>query len=137
MTASPSPGRRPGTETATVAVQEWDGEVIFLHEVKKGAADRSYGVQVAQLAGLPRSVVDRARSVLDALERGEREAGQPMAFVDDLPLFSAAAANAEAPVREVAKPSPALDLLADTNPDDLTPRAALELVYRLKDAARE
>lgn len=127
----------PGTENATVAVKEWDGEVIFLHEVRKGAADRSYGVQVAQLAGLPRAVVERARSVLDALERGEREAGKPMAFVDDLPLFSAAAAAIEAPVKTVTKSSPALDLLAETNPDDLTPREALELVYRLKDAAKD
>ncbi|WP_199252620.1 DNA mismatch repair protein MutS [Chachezhania sediminis] len=127
--------RLKGAENATVAVKEWDGEVIFLHEVKKGAADRSYGVQVAQLAGLPRAVVDRARSVLESLERGEREAGKPMAFVDDLPLFSAAAAVSAAQAPAPAK-SPALDLLGETNPDDLTPREALELVYRLKAALK-
>ncbi|MCE8468075.1 DNA mismatch repair protein MutS, partial [Rhodovulum sulfidophilum] len=65
-----------GVENATVAVKEWEGDVIFLHEVRKGAADRSYGVQVARLAGLPDSVVERARVVLDALERGEREGGR-------------------------------------------------------------
>ena len=63
----------PGLRNATVAVREWQGEVIFLHEVVEGAADRSYGVQVARLAGLPAAVVERARVVLDALERGERE----------------------------------------------------------------
>ena len=56
-------------------MKEWEGEVIFLHEVRKGAADRSYGVQVARLAGLPQAVVDRAQVVLEALEKGEREGG--------------------------------------------------------------
>ncbi|KIC40469.1 DNA mismatch repair protein MutS, partial [Ruegeria sp. ANG-R] len=84
-------GNLDGVENATVAVKEWDGEVIFLHEVHKGAADRSYGVQVAQLAGLPPSVVDRARIVLDQLEKTEREGGKQKALIDDLPLFSAAA----------------------------------------------
>ncbi|WP_333683200.1 DNA mismatch repair protein MutS, partial [Pontibaca methylaminivorans] len=84
-------GTLPGVENATIAVKEWQGAVIFLHEVRKGAADRSYGVQVAQLAGLPDSVVERARVVLDALERGEHEGGAARAaIIDDLPLFSAA-----------------------------------------------
>ena len=65
----------PGLRNATVAVREWQGEVVFLHEVQDGAADRSYGVQVARLAGLPAAVVERARVVLEALERGEREGG--------------------------------------------------------------
>jgi DNA mismatch repair protein MutS len=56
-----------------MTVREWEGEVIFLHEVREGAADRSYGVQVAKLAGLPPSVIERAQSVLEALEKGERE----------------------------------------------------------------
>ena len=75
-------------ENATVTVKEHDGEVVFLHEVRKGAADRSYGVQVAKLAGLPDAVVARARVVLDALEKGEREGGTAQkALIDDLPLF--------------------------------------------------
>ena len=74
-----------------MAVREWEGEVVFLHEVRAGAADRSYGVQVARLAGLPDAVVARAREVLDALEAGEREGGRkPKALIDDLPLFAAA-----------------------------------------------
>ena len=77
-----------GVENATVSVKEWEGEVIFLHEVRRGAADRSYGVQVARLAGLPDSVVTRARIVLEALEKGEREGGgKKQAVIDDLPLF--------------------------------------------------
>ena len=83
-------GKLDGVENATVAVKEWDGEVIFLHEVHQGAADRSYGVQVAQLAGLPPAVIARARLVLDMLEKGEREGGRAQAtLIDDLPLFAA------------------------------------------------
>jgi DNA mismatch repair protein MutS len=103
--------------------------------VRKGAADRSYGVQVAQLAGLPKAVVDRARSVLDALEKGDREgASSPKAIIDDLPLFSAAAAAPPPP--QPAKANAALDLLDDLHPDDLSPREALEALYKLKEAAR-
>ena len=126
-------GKLEGVENATVAVKEWEGEVIFLHEVRQGAADRSYGVQVAQLAGLPASVVARARTVLEALEQGDREgAKRPKALIDDLPLF--AAAPPPPPARPAS--SPVLDLLDDVHPDDLSPKAALELIYRLKDATR-
>ncbi|MEL7089160.1 MAG: DNA mismatch repair protein MutS, partial [Planctomycetota bacterium] len=74
-------GKLPGVENATVAVKEWKGDVVFLHEVHKGAADRSYGVQVARLAGLPEAVITRARTILDALEQGDREGGKPTALV--------------------------------------------------------
>lgn len=122
--------RLDGVENATVTVREWEGEVIFLHEVRKGAADRSYGVQVARLAGLPGSVVDRAREVLDALESGEREgAARPAALIDDLPLFRAAA-PAPAPVRAVDSPLDAR--MKDVHPDAMTPREALDLIYELK-----
>lgn len=125
-------GKLDGVENATVAVKEWNGEVIFLHEVRKGAADRSYGVQVAQLAGLPKSVLDRARVVLEALEKGEREGGRTQrALIDDLPLFAAAP-----PSMPTASPSPALELLDAVHPDDLSPKQALELIYQLKEAAR-
>ena len=122
-----------GVDNATVAVKEWEGEVVFLHEVHKGAADRSYGVQVAQLAGLPPAVIARARVVLDALEQGEREGGSQKAIIDDLPLFAAA----PPPPPVVTKDSPALDLLDDIHPDEMTPRDALNALYRLKAAVKD
>ena len=126
-------GKLAGVENATVAVKEWEGEVIFLHEVRKGAADRSYGVQVAQLAGLPPAVIARARVVLEALEKGEREGGATQkALIDDLPLFAATPAPPPAP----QKTSEVETLLAEIHPDELTPRQALDLIYKLKEAAK-
>lgn len=121
-------------DNATVAVKEWEGDVIFLHEVRKGAADRSYGVQVARLAGLPSAVIDRARVVLEALEKGEREGGATQkALIDDLPLFAAS----PAPVAPMpAATSPALEKLNDILPDDLSPKEALNLLYELKELAQ-
>lgn len=124
-------GKLAGVRNATVAVKEWDGEVIFLHEVREGAADRSYGVQVAQLAGLPKAVITRARSVLEALEKGERERASPKALIDDLPLFSVAAKAAEKPVSRET-PSEVEDRLKAINPDDMSPREALQALYELK-----
>ncbi|MEO0937395.1 MAG: DNA mismatch repair protein MutS [Pseudomonadota bacterium] len=122
-------GSLDGVENATVAVREFEGDIVFLHEVRKGAADRSYGVQVAQLAGLPQSVIDRARTVLEQLEQGEREGGSATkALIDDLPLFSAI----QAP--EPQQEDPALGLLDDVAPDELSPREALDLIYKLKAA---
>ena len=122
--------RLEGVENATVAVREWEGEVIFLHEVIKGAADRSYGVQVARLAGLPEAVVTRARDILASLESGEREgAAKPAAIIDDLPLFRAVAA---APAPAKTKDSVVEARLKDLHPDTLTPREALDLIYELK-----
>ena len=124
-------GKLPRVDNATVAVREYEGDVIFLHEVRKGAADRSYGVQVAKLAGLPDSVVARARVVLDALEKGEREgSAKPKALIDDLPLFAAAPAPAtSAP----PKASEVEERLRDIHPDDLTPRDALQALYELRE----
>ena len=120
----------PGLRNATVAVREWQGEVIFLHEVQDGAADRSYGVQVARLAGLPAAVVERARVVLDALERGERErGGKAKALVDDLPLFAVAARRRRPPP---PRASPVEARLRAVLPDELSPREALALVYELQ-----
>ena len=119
--------RLEGVENTTVAVREWQGEVIFLHEVRKGAADRSYGVQVARLAGLPDAVVARAREVLHALESGEATGGRsPRAIIDDLPLF------APRPTPAAPPPSPALEKLRAVHPDELTPREALALLYELR-----
>ena len=118
-----------GVDNATVAVKEWEGDVIFLHEVRKGTADRSYGVQVARLAGLPPAVVARAKVVLEALEKGEREGGSDRkALIDDLPLFSAT----PAPAPNKAKPSAVEDRLKEILPDDLSPREALDLIYELR-----
>jgi DNA mismatch repair protein MutS len=116
----------PGVANATVAVKEWEGDVIFLHEVRDGAADRSYGVQVARLAGLPATVVERARAVLEQLEAGERERGGPI--VDDLPLFRARSTVPAVP----AARSDVEARLATISPDDLTAREALDLVYELR-----
>ncbi|MDO8984894.1 DNA mismatch repair protein MutS [Cypionkella sp.] len=124
-------GKLAGVENATVTVKEWDGEVIFLHEVKKGAADRSYGVQVARLAGLPATVIERAKVVLEALESGEREGGsRQKTLIDDLPLFRAMPAPAP---KAAAKASKVETALKDVLPDELTPIQALRLVYALKE----
>ena len=108
-------------------VKEWKGDVVFLHEVGPGTADRSYGIHVAKLAGLPKSVTARAEEVLGVLEKGE-QGGALARLADDLPLFSAARRRAE----PAPQASPAEALLSETRPDELTPREALDLVYRLK-----
>jgi DNA mismatch repair protein MutS len=114
-------------ENATVRVKEWNGDVVFLHEIVAGAADRSYGIQVAKLAGLPASVVARARDVLSHLEETDRKS--PAAtLIDDLPLFAALVAKPQPVVAEDPL-GPALDGL---QPDEMTPREALEALYRLK-----
>ncbi|MEQ8266225.1 MAG: DNA mismatch repair protein MutS [Parvibaculum sp.] len=116
---------------ATMRVKEWQGDVVFLHEVAPGAADRSYGIQVAKLAGLPAPVIARAQSVLAALEQGgDHEARTKL--IDDLPLFSATARPAP-----VVKTSAAEEELKKLNPDELSPKEALELLYRLKALAAE
>lgn len=127
-------GKLERVDNATVTVKEFEGDVIFLHEVRKGAADRSYGVQVAKLAGLPDAVVSRARVVLDALEKGEREgAGKQKAIIDDLPLFSMAAPPPAPPPQ---KSSALEDRMQAIHPDELTPREALQLIYELKEASQ-
>nr|WP_159601934.1 DNA mismatch repair protein MutS [Starkeya nomas] len=122
---------------ATVKVKEWEGEVIFLHEVVPGAADRSYGIQVAKLAGLPPAVVERARAVLTELESADR-AAPAQRILDDLPLF--AALNRAPPPEPAAKADPAAEAVKSAlnglDPDEMTPREALDALYRLKAAAR-
>jgi DNA mismatch repair protein MutS len=120
--------RLPRISNATLKVTEWNGEVVFLHEVVPGAADRSYGLQVARLAGLPTAVVERAKAILSELERSDRESPK-RALVDDLPLFAA-------PVRAAAsvevKKDPLREALDQLDPDQMTPREALDALYRLK-----
>src|SRR5205823_11311951 len=117
----------PALSCQTMRVKEWKGDVVFLHEVAPGTADRSYGIHVAKLAGLPKSVTARAEEVLEVLEKGE-QGGALARLADDLPLFSAARRRAEPAAPRVSE---AEALLRDTRPDELTPREALELVYRL------
>lgn len=115
--------------TATMKVKEWDGDVVFLHEVGPGTADRSYGIQVARLAGLPDVVVNRAREVLKQLEENDRE-NPAQQLIDDLPLFSI---KADMPSNQgKSKPSAVENLLQSLNPDDMSPREALEKLYELK-----
>nr|WP_245263472.1 DNA mismatch repair protein MutS [Azorhizobium doebereinerae] len=117
---------------ATVKVTEWQGDVVFLHEVVPGAADRSYGIQVAKLAGLPKAVIARAKAVLAELEAAER-VSPAQRLLDELPLFAAAARPAALPALAGPHPAePALMALEALDPDAMTPRAALEALYRLK-----
>ncbi len=122
--------RLPGLACVTMRVREWNDSIVFLHEVAPGVADRSYGIHVAKLAGLPPSVTARAEKVLRALEDG-RVGHKPLASIDDLPLFAPEK-------RTVAlKQSEAEQLLREIAPDSLTPKDALELIYRLKAALPE
>jgi DNA mismatch repair protein MutS len=116
----------------TMRVKEWQGEVVFLHEVTAGTADRSYGIHVAKLAGLPSTALRRAEEVLAILERGE-QAGDLARLAEDLPLFAARPARVEP---QGPSTSPLEARLAEVLPDELSPREALELIYQLKALAR-
>ncbi len=129
-------GRLESFANATVAVREWKGEVIFLHKVRDGSADRSYGVQVAKLAGIPPSVIRRANEILERLESGDSESvANPDAILENLSLFSATAINASADSHVAESEIEAK--LTSVNPDELNPRDALSLVYDLKELLRE
>ena len=116
-----------------VRAREYKGELVLLHEVAGGAADRSYGLAVAKLAGIPAPVLKRARSVLDKLEKGRAETGGLAAGLGELPLFAAAAAIAE----ETAQGDPVREALDALDVDALSPREALEALYRLKGLASD
>ncbi len=124
--------RLTGIANVSMDVAEWHDEIVFLHKVKAGAANRSYGIQVAKLAGLPQTVVSRAGEVLALLEKGDRRPREKDAALDELPLFAA--------VRPKSGPSQAdtseLEKMLDAvRPDELTPKAALEKLYELKKLA--
>src|SRR5205085_9154815 len=122
-------GRLDSLSLHHVRAREWKGDLILLHEVADGAADRSYGIAVAKLAGLSPPVVARAKSVLAKLEAGRDATGGIAAGLDDLPLFAASAAPEIEPDQLVM----AIDAI---EPDQLTPREALEKLYELKRLAQ-
>lgn len=119
----------------SMRVREWKGDVIFLHEVGEGSADRSYGIQVAKLAGLPKTVIKRAEAVLTALE--EKDQGSAATrLANDLPLFSTVIAETSAQ-EKTKTPSELEERIKTINVDDLSPREALNLLYELKNLGRD
>lgn len=121
--------RLPGIANVTMDVTEWHDDIVFLHKVKAGAADRSYGIQVAKLAGLPEAVIARAREVLEVLEKGDRRPKQKGSGLEELPLFAAVRPKSFSPA---SGPSVVEMALEAVRPDELTPKAALEKLYELK-----
>jgi DNA mismatch repair protein MutS len=121
--------RLDGIANVTMDVTEWHDTIVFLHKVKPGAADRSYGIQVAKLAGLPDPVISRARQVLARLEKADRRPRLGDESIDDLPLFSAARPRGAS---ASDGPSAVEKLLLSMHPDDLSPKVALEKLYELK-----
>ena len=119
-----------GAANASLRAKDWKGELVFLHDVQPGPADKSYGVQVAKLAGLPKAAVKRAEAVLKTLES---EGGAKNTAVEDLPLFASIIEEDQAatPESEIEDRLRALDI------DDLSPRQALETLYALKDVLSE
>lgn len=121
--------RLAGLACHTMRVKEWQGNLVFLHEVAPGAADRSYGIQVARLAGLPSTVIARAKKILAELERAKDHNGTGAgAALDGLPLFAATAVEEE----KTEPTDPIHDALRQAHLDDLSPRQALDILYQLK-----
>lgn len=114
-----------------VRAREWKGDLVLLHELAKGAADRSYGLSVAKLAGVPAPVIKRARAVLDKLEKGREQTGGLAAGLGELPLFAATA------LQQDDKPDPVRTALETLDVDALSPREALDTLYALKAQASE
>ena len=115
-----------------VRAREWKGELVLLHEVTAGPADRSYGIAVAKLAGIARPVLARAKAVLSKLEAGRAATGGLAAGLDDLPLFAASMAQEEAAASDALR-----DAIADMDVDAMSPRDALDALYELKETLRE
>ena len=108
--------------------KEYKNSIVFLHEVVEGAADRSYGVHVASLAGLPKAVLTRANQILKMVEKNNGNA--VMQKIEDLPLFACAEPKVE------AEPSVIEQMVSEIDPDDLSPKEALEMLYALKNASK-
>jgi DNA mismatch repair protein MutS len=121
--------RLASVSNVTIDVREWHDEIVFLHKVKAGAADRSYGIQVAKLAGLPGDVVGRAREVLTLLEKTDSRKNARNGGLDELPLFAVSRTTDRT---EPKAPTPLEKALDELQPDELAPRAALDAIYRLK-----
>jgi DNA mismatch repair protein MutS len=118
-------GRLDALSLHHVRAREWKGDLVLLHEVADGPADRSYGIAVAKLAGLPPLVLARAKAVLAKLEAGRDATGGIAAGLDDLPLFASQQL-------ETTAVDPLAEAVAALNPDTLSPREALEALYALK-----
>ncbi len=117
----------PALFCATMKIKEWEREIIFLHQVAPGTADRSYGIHVAQMAGLPEAVVTRAKTILAKLEGGEN-AIKPEELAETLPLFGIAVTKAATKAPDSVIES----AIRDLKPDEMTPKEALEALYNLK-----
>jgi DNA mismatch repair protein MutS len=136
-------GRLREVASVTMEVREWKDEIVFLHKVRPGAADRSYGIQVAKLAGVPAAVTKRAKEVLRLLEKSSGKPATGTALIDDLPLFAAAMPSprlrgeGQGEGQPHGVPSPVEEALAALTPDELTPKEALEALYRLKELSRQ
>ncbi len=111
----------------TMQVKEWENSIIFMHKVKQGSANRSYGIHVAQLAGIPNQVIQRAEEILNKLQ-AKKPAKEPHTKAADLPLFSAPTPKQPNNI----PPSTVEQKLSDIKPDNLTPREALDILYTLK-----
>lgn len=123
-------GKLEALQCHTMQVKEWKDDIVFLHEVAPGAADRSYGIHVGKLAGLPEAVIARAEQVLETIEHGEQSASITK-LADDLPLFAQSTAMPASSAVSTG-PSPLEAALDDVHPDEMTPKEALELMYQLK-----
>lgn len=123
-----------------MAIREWEDSIVFLHQVVAGASDRSYGIQVARLAGLPETVINRAFAVLQALENSEASGAKSDALGLDLPLFAAMAAPeaaaGNAPAETPRGWAEVVEQVAALDPDDMSPKQALEALYALRDLHR-
>ena len=118
-------------ENTTVSVREWEGDVIFLHEIISGVADRSYGIQVAKLAGIPKSVVVRAEAVLRQLEDSDRHKNKKT-IIDDLPLFNFDLDEISDETPEIVADDGLGKFVDEINPDEFSPRDALDMLYKIK-----
>jgi len=123
-------------KNATVSVKEWNNEVIFLHEVRQGAADRSYGLQVAKLAGLPVAVLERAKIILNELEKKDIEKGPGTKLLgEDLPLFSQNLTDKTSTLSN--HDSELSEKIKSLYPDQISPNEALQILYKLKEIANK
>lgn len=127
--------RLPNMSCHTMDIKEWNDDIIFLHKIINGSADRSYGIHVAKLAGLPDAVINRARSILDILQSGE-QAGNLGKLSEDLPLFQSMQSSGgdDTTLPESQADNPALHMIRELDPDTLSPREALEMIYKIKAA---